>query len=91
MIIILWCNKVVRNIYYNIDDYNEISNLMNFMMFLRYNWGIFVGINVSEDYGGSSLGRLDASVIFEALSTGCTSTTAYLSIHKYAFPYSVTN
>eukprot|EP00795_Rhopilema_esculentum_P005443 gene5443-618_t len=42
----------------------------------------FGGINVSEEYGGSHLGRLDASVIFEALSTGCTSTTAYLSIHN---------
>ena len=46
--------------------------------------GLFVeGINVSEEYGGTGLGRLDASIIFEALSTGCTSTTAFLSIHKY--------
>jgi len=42
----------------------------------------FGGINVSEDYGGTGLGRLDASIIFEALSMGCTSTTAYLSIHN---------
>ena len=35
-----------------------------------------------EDYGGSGLSRLEASVIFEALSSGCVSTTAYLSIHK---------
>ena len=32
--------------------------------------------------GGTGLSRLDASVIFEALATGCVSTTAYLSIHN---------
>lgn len=42
----------------------------------------FGGIYVREDVGGSDLSRLDTSVIFEALSTGCVSTTAYLSIHK---------
>lgn len=42
----------------------------------------FGGIYVREDVGGSGLSRLDTSVIFEALSTGCVSTTAYLSIHK---------
>lgn len=42
----------------------------------------FGGIYVREDVGGSALSRLDTSVIFEALSTGCVSTTAYLSIHK---------
>eukprot|EP00009_Paramoeba_aestuarina_P004797 CAMPEP_0201510854 /NCGR_PEP_ID=MMETSP0161_2-20130828/3395_1 /ASSEMBLY_ACC=CAM_ASM_000251 /TAXON_ID=180227 /ORGANISM="Neoparamoeba aestuarina, Strain SoJaBio B1-5/56/2" /LENGTH=430 /DNA_ID=CAMNT_0047906107 /DNA_START=76 /DNA_END=1368 /DNA_ORIENTATION=+ len=36
----------------------------------------------SSDLGGSELGRLDAAVIFEALSTACVSTTAYLSIHN---------
>ncbi len=44
----------------------------------------FAAIYVREDVGGSGLSRLDTSVIFEALSTGCVSTTAYLSIHKYA-------
>ncbi|KAJ7314702.1 Isobutyryl-CoA dehydrogenase, mitochondrial [Desmophyllum pertusum] len=39
-------------------------------------------IYTKEDYGGSGLSRLEASVIFEALSTGCVSTTAYLSIHN---------
>ncbi|KAG7279036.1 hypothetical protein CRUP_031672, partial [Coryphaenoides rupestris] len=34
------------------------------------------------DVGGSGLSRLDTSVIFEALSTGCVSTTAYISIHN---------
>jgi len=42
----------------------------------------FGGIYVKEDVGGSALKRMDASVIFEALSAGCVSTTAYLSIHN---------
>ena len=42
----------------------------------------FVGIYVREDVGGSGLSRLDTSIIFEALATGCVSTTAYISIHK---------
>ena len=40
------------------------------------------GVYVREDVGGSGLSRLDSSVIFEALSTGCVSTVAYLTIHK---------
>lgn len=40
------------------------------------------GIFVSEKYGGSELTRLDGSLIFEELSSGCTSTTAYLTIHN---------
>lgn len=43
----------------------------------------FGGIYVQPDVGGSGLSRLDTSIIFEALSTGCASTTAYISIHKY--------
>eukprot|EP00055_Hartaetosiga_balthica_P003262 m.7166 g.7166 ORF g.7166 m.7166 type:complete len:437 (-) comp2723_c0_seq1:304-1614(-) len=39
-------------------------------------------IYASTDFGGSGLSRLDASVIFEALSTGCVSTTAMLTIHN---------
>ncbi|XP_059960183.1 isobutyryl-CoA dehydrogenase, mitochondrial isoform X3 [Mesoplodon densirostris] len=42
----------------------------------------FGGIYVRTDVGGSGLSRLDTSVIFEALATGCTSTTAYISIHN---------
>ncbi|XP_037533509.1 isobutyryl-CoA dehydrogenase, mitochondrial [Nematolebias whitei] len=42
----------------------------------------FGGIYVQPDVGGSGLSRLDTSVIFEALSTGCASTTAYISIHN---------
>ena len=41
-----------------------------------------LAVYTKEDYGGSGLSRLEASVIFEALATGCVSTTAYLSIHK---------
>lgn len=42
----------------------------------------FGAIYASEEFGGTGLTRLDASIIFEALSKGCTSTTAYISIHK---------
>jgi len=44
----------------------------------------FGALYAKEDHGGSGLSRLEASVIFEALSTGCVSTTAYLSIHNMA-------
>lgn len=40
------------------------------------------GIYTNEDVGGSGLGRLDAALIFEALSAGCTATAAYISIHN---------
>lgn len=42
----------------------------------------FGGIYVRDDIGGSGLGRKDAAVIFEALSTSCVSTTALLTIHS---------
>lgn len=42
----------------------------------------FGGVYVKEDVGGSALSRVDGSVIFEALATGCTGTTAYLTIHN---------
>lgn len=42
----------------------------------------FGGVYVKEDVGGIGLGRLDASIIFEQLATGCTSTTAYITIHN---------
>ena len=44
----------------------------------------FAGIYVSEDVGGSGLGRLDAALIFEALSEGDVSTAAFMSIHNMA-------
>ncbi|MDX5592504.1 isobutyryl-CoA dehydrogenase [Pseudovibrio sp. SPO723] len=40
------------------------------------------GLYVPSDVGGSELGRLDAALIFEELSKGCTSTAAFLSIHN---------
>lgn len=44
----------------------------------------FAGIYVREDVGGSALTRLDAALIFEALSRGCTSTASFISIHNMA-------
>ncbi len=42
----------------------------------------FAGIYVKDDVGGSALSRLDATIIFEQLAQGCTSTAAYVSIHN---------
>ncbi|KAL8611343.1 Isobutyryl-CoA dehydrogenase, mitochondrial [Nucella lapillus] len=42
----------------------------------------FGAMYCDEKYGGTGLSRLDASVVFEALSYGCCSTTAYISIHN---------
>ena len=42
----------------------------------------FAGIYIRPEHGGSGLGRLDASLIFEELSTACVSTAAYISIHN---------
>jgi hypothetical protein len=42
----------------------------------------FAGINVSADFGGSALTRLDATIIFEELAQACPSTAAYISIHN---------
>ena len=44
----------------------------------------FAGIYVKSDVGGSEMTRLDAAIIFEELSAGCTSTAAFLSIHNMA-------
>src|SRR3954464_9838526 len=44
----------------------------------------FGGIYVKNDVGGSDLTRLDATLIFEELAQGCTSTAAYISIHNMA-------
>ncbi len=40
------------------------------------------GIYVAEDVGGSGLSRLAATLIFEALATGCPTVAAYMSIHN---------
>ncbi|KLN61182.1 acyl-CoA dehydrogenase [Kiloniella spongiae] len=42
------------------------------------------GIYVRDDVGGSGLGRLDAALIFEALSAGCPAVSAFISIHNMA-------
>ena len=44
----------------------------------------FAGICVKDDVGGSHMTRLDAALIFEELSFGCTSTAAFISIHNMA-------
>lgn len=42
----------------------------------------FGGLYVSEQAGGSGLSRLDATLVFEALSMACPSVAAFLSIHN---------
>ena len=44
----------------------------------------FCGLYTPEAQGGLGLARLDSAMIFEALSGGCTSTAAYISIHNMA-------
>ena len=42
----------------------------------------FCSLYSHESIGGLGLSRLDASLVFEQLSMGCTATTAYLTIHN---------
>lgn len=42
----------------------------------------FGGLYVSEDFGGSGLSRLDATLVFEALAMACPSVGSFLSIHN---------
>lgn len=42
----------------------------------------FCGLYTPESLGGMGLSRLDASIIIEELAAGCTSTTAYITIHN---------
>jgi alkylation response protein AidB-like acyl-CoA dehydrogenase len=42
----------------------------------------FGGLYVRESHGGSGLSRLDATLVFEALSMSCASVAAFLSIHN---------
>jgi alkylation response protein AidB-like acyl-CoA dehydrogenase len=44
----------------------------------------FGGIYVGDDVGGSGMGRLDAVLIFEALSVACPAFAAFISIHNMA-------
>jgi alkylation response protein AidB-like acyl-CoA dehydrogenase len=42
------------------------------------------GIYVGDDVGGSALGRLDAVLVFEALSRACPAFSSFISIHNMA-------
>lgn len=42
----------------------------------------FASIYVDPQYGGSGLGRTEAALVMESLSTACVSTAAYISIHN---------
>ncbi|MFZ6042716.1 acyl-CoA dehydrogenase family protein [Vibrio natriegens] len=42
----------------------------------------FLSLYTPEEQGGLGLSRLDSSIIFEQLSMGCTSTTAFMTIHN---------
>lgn len=42
----------------------------------------FLSLYTPEEKGGLGLSRLDASIIFEQLAMGCTSTTAFMTIHN---------
>src|SRR3979411_1239706 len=44
----------------------------------------FAGIYVKDQFGGSGLTRLDATIIFEELAAACVSTAAYLTVHNMA-------
>lgn len=44
----------------------------------------FMGMYTPEEAGGLALPRLDASLIVEELSRGCTTTAAFLTIHNMA-------
>ena len=44
----------------------------------------FLSLYVDTNLGGMGLGRLDASIVFEQLAQGCTSTTAFMTIHNMA-------
>lgn len=44
----------------------------------------FCGLYTPEEDGGLGLSRLDSSIIFEQLATGCTATTAMMTIHNMA-------
>ena len=44
----------------------------------------FCALYTPEEVGGLNLSRLDASIIFEQLAMGCTTTTAMMTIHNMA-------
>src|SRR5438105_13818478 len=44
----------------------------------------FAGIYVGDEFGGSGLGRIDATIIFEELAAACGSTAAFLTVRNVA-------
>ena len=44
----------------------------------------FCGLYTPQRWGGLGLSRQDAAIVFEELAGGCTSTTAYITIHNRA-------
>ncbi|MBL4714782.1 MAG: acyl-CoA dehydrogenase family protein [Alcanivorax sp.] len=44
----------------------------------------FCSLYCDQDQGGMGLSRLDAALIFEQMAAGCTSTTAFITIHNMA-------
>lgn len=42
----------------------------------------FLSLYTPEEQGGLGLSRLDSSIVFEQLAMGCTSTTAFMTIHN---------
>lgn len=44
----------------------------------------FMGIYCPEECGGLGLSRVDTTIVMEELARGCTSTTAFISIHNMA-------
>lgn len=42
----------------------------------------FLSLYTPQEHGGLGLSRLDSSIIFEQLAMGCTSTTAFMTIHN---------
>merc|ERR1719394_2266197 len=76
------CNRVTTNLIRNVMtkwDQEAIFPVETLRKAAELGFG---AVYTSEDYGGTGLSRLDASIIFEALSTGCVSTAAYLTIHN---------
>ena len=44
----------------------------------------FAGIYIGDEFGGSGLGRVDATIIFEELAAACVSTAAFMTVHNMA-------
>ncbi len=44
----------------------------------------FCALYCDQEHGGLGLSRLDAALVFEQLAAGCTSTTAFITIHNMA-------